>query len=314
MNLRRNTSCLLQAVVVWCSGIWLVFSLLGLGFGISQIILMARLRTRRSFGDVLKAIGGCSIFPLVCYARSLNALNRLAWNPTTPLGSYLQQVHDILQGAPSHGKREESKPEQRDVQKMCVRLIYRKILNAEPEDRTLHVLSLYGRPADAMIDLLDYCRARNAMISRRTVLANVDGFVSELLAYRQQSAERLREKGDVTRPNGELPPTGYFDGNGKVAVRRMGATQCLLDAYWQIEHAHRLTDPNRGGIRLASGAELAEAARIAAGNESLPALHRHEMKIQGARELIAQCRPTRTADRAEQLKASLARLVAIGKN
>lgn len=314
MTARRNSlSPVLRLSAVWWGMIWWVVPLGRLGCWNSQVILEARFRTARGWGERLSALGPGLTFPFVCYGRTLRTLNRLAERPGGPNGSHLEQVREILSRATPSQRREETKGEQRDVQKVCVRTLYKQILRSEPDERTLHVLSLYQYAGDAMGDLLDFCRAQNAMHSRTSVLRCVNEFIGALIEYRRQSAEKMREGGSVASPNGHLPPRGYFTSEQVRDAGRKGPVKCLIASYWQYEHGERLIDPDRNAPRQSWQQEFGDGTRAKMGGESLRAMLCHEMVVQGAKELLQACSARRFANRDERLKQWLSQISAGGE-
>jgi len=278
-----------------------------LGCWNSELILVARVRGRPSKWNTLQAMAGSLLFPFVNCWRALKTLNRIACRPVRDSrGNWLEQAREILMRAAQAREREEAGAGPRDVQKVCVRSLYRRILDAEPEEQTLHMLSLYQYAGDAMQDLLDYCWARNAMYSRTAVLVHVDRFVVELKEYR----EKEHKKG--TREL--LPAAGEFAKERTGESGRTGPTQSLLDAYWQYDHGERLADSCRDEELRSWYRGFCDNARKKLGIHSLRAVLCHEMAVQGAKELQQRCKSTRLVNREEQLKQWIGRMMAAGES
>lgn len=302
-----NAACLFRLWVLWVAASWWLVHLGRLSCWNSQVILVARVRGRRSIWDGLRTMPGSLLFPFVNCWRALKTLNRIAFRPVRDSrGNRLEQAREILVRAAHAQEREEVRGGHRDVQKVCVRSLYRRILDAEPEEQTLHVLSLYQYAGDAMRDLLDYCWARNAMYSRAAVLIHVDRFVVELKEYR----EKERRKGT----HDSLPAAGEFAKERTGANHQTGPTQSLLDAYWQYDHGERLADAARIDEMQLWYRDFCDNARKKLGIHSLRAVLCHEMVVQAAKELLQTCRSARLVNRDEQLKQWISRMMAAGES
>jgi hypothetical protein len=308
MSARQANAALLSRLwVLWLVASWWLVHLGRLGCWNSQVILVARFRGRRGIWDGLRAVADSLLFPFVNCWRAIRTLNGIAVRPVrASRGNQLEQVREILMRVAHAREREEASAGPRDVQKVCVRSLYRRILEAEPEDHTLQVLSLYQYAGDAMRDLLDYCWARNAMYSRAAVLVHVDRFVGDLKHYRD--AERTKGTGKL------LPPEGEFARERGDARHRTGPTQTLLDAYWQYDHSERLADGRRHEALHSWCRSFCDNARNRLGIHSLRAVLCHEMVVQGAKELLQSCKSARLVNRDEQLKRLIGRMMAAGES